>query len=54
MWVVPLILAIVPLPSLSQGMRTVDLLRILACGVIIGISFVQIIEALKSRAARPQ
>ncbi len=49
-WVIPLILAIVPLNRISEGVRTVDLVRILACGVIIGIAIANLIHSLAARS----
>jgi hypothetical protein len=50
-FVVPLILALVGIRRVSDSVRTVDLLQILAAGMLIGITLVGIIQMLKTRGA---
>ena len=49
-WVIPLILAVVPLNRISEGVRAVDVVRLLACGMVIGISLANLIHLLAARS----
>lgn len=48
-FVVPLILAFVAIRRVSEDVRTVDFLQILAAGMIMGISLAGIIQILKAK-----
>lgn len=48
-FVIPLILALVAGRRVAENVRTVDYLTILALGVIIGVSFVSMIQMLKTK-----
>lgn len=48
-FVIPLILALVVGRRVSENVRTVDYLTILAIGMIIGVSLVSLIQMLKTK-----
>jgi hypothetical protein len=50
-WVVPLILSLVIVRRAAENVRTVDFLQIFMCGMIIGISLINMIQFLKRRGA---
>lgn len=50
-FVVPVILALVSIRHVSDDVRTVDLLQILAAGMLIGITLAGIIQMVKTRGA---
>ena len=48
-FVVPLIIAFVAIRRVSDNVRTVDFLQILAAGMVIGITLAGIIQVLKAK-----
>lgn len=48
-FLVPLVIALVASRRVAGDVRTVDFLMILACGAIIGVSLVSLMQALKTR-----
>ncbi|RPH60094.1 MAG: hypothetical protein EHM89_09525 [Acidobacteria bacterium] len=48
-FVIPLILALVAGRRVAENVRTVDYLTILAVGMVIGVSLVSLIQALKAK-----
>lgn len=52
-WVIPVILALVLGRRAAENVRTVDYLQILMCGMIIGMSLINLIQFLK-RGSRPK
>ena len=48
-FVIPLILALVAGRRVAENVRTVDYLTILAVGMVIGVSLVSLIHALKAK-----
>jgi len=52
-WVIPVILALVMGRRAAENVRTVDYLQILMCGMIIGMSLINLIQFLK-RGSRPK
>jgi hypothetical protein len=49
-WTIPLILALVSTARMSDSVRTVDMVKILASGMVVAFSLMNIVEALKSRS----
>lgn len=48
-FVIPLILALVAGRRVAENVRTVDYVTILAIGMVIGVSLVSLIQALKAK-----
>ena len=50
-WVIPLILSLVVVRRAAETVRTVDFLQIFMCGMIVGISLINMIQYFKRGSA---